>query len=392
MTVKQKNEWSEPYLRDDLPAEEHERHAAELKANPDLLRELLQIKSPADEEQAAALLFNEFGAAEQNRLDERLRRYLLRDPAFEDEEIAQLEELMLDDERYFDRMMLVESELMEDYLRSALTADEKKRFKEFFLITPERREKLESIKALMADAALVKPLLKTEPASFSWRQSLAAFMRLPNLLAGAAAAVLLFVVIGALWWLSRSAERQGPLIVTVPENKSTRDPNQSNISNQPVNTPETGNVSPAKTTPQPAKSPPGNQGRKQAESPEPTPAAKPPVNVPRAVVFALVSGVSRSEGSAVEKKIEASTKAVELRLRLDLDRKYDDYRIAVQDSEGNEVGRGEKLKASRKDGLPTVVAALPAKSFKAGDYTVILSGGTKGAYQEAARYSFRVLK
>ncbi|MBA4122867.1 MAG: hypothetical protein H0X72_10460 [Acidobacteria bacterium] len=64
----------------------------------------------------------------------------------------------------------------------------------------------------------------------------------------------------------------------------------------------------------------------------------------------------------------------------------------MQDSDGNEVGRREKLKATKKGGLPSVAAALPAASFKPDDYTIILSGGTKGAYEEAARYSFRVLK
>lgn len=393
MTVKQKNEWSEQYLRDDLPAEERERLTAELKANPDLLRELLQIKSPEDEKLASSLLFGEFDTAEQNRLDERLRKYLLRDPSFGDEEIAQLEELMLDDERYFDRMMLVESELMEDYLRGALMTDEKERFNAFLLNTPERREKLESIKALMAAAPSVEPLLRPdEPESFSWWQSLAAFMRSPNLFAGAAAGVLLFVVIAALWWFSQGVERQEPLIVTVPGNKSTPDSNQSNVSNQSGSLPESGNLSPANTTPQPTKSPQNNREQKPDESPKPTPAAKPPVNAPRSVVFAMVSGVSRSQGDAAEKKIEPGTKVVELRLRLDFERKYDDYKIVVQDSKGNEIGRRERLKASRKDGLPTVVAALPAKSFEAGDYKVVLSGGTKGAYQEEAEYSFRILK
>jgi hypothetical protein len=113
--------------------------------------------------------------------------------------------------------------------------------------------------------------------------------------------------------------------------------------------------------------------------------------VPRAfTVFALVGGVSRGGGNVVEQKIEPGAKVVELQLRLDLEREYEDFRIVVQDSDGNEVGRHEKLKAPKKGGL--LSTALPAASFKPDDYTVILSGRTKGAYEEAARYSFRVLK
>jgi hypothetical protein len=143
-------------------------------------------------------------------------------------------------------------------------------------------------------------------------------------------------------------------------------------------------------SPQPAKSPQSNQGQKKNENPAPPPVVKPTVNAPR-VVFALsFGGLTRGGGNSAEKKIEPGAKVVELQLRLDLDRTYEDFRIVVQDSDGKEVGRSERLKATKKgDSLTT---ALSAALFKPDDYTVILSGGTKGVYEEAARYSFRVLK
>jgi len=407
MPSKPENIQKEPYLRTDLSAEENERLTKELEDNPALLRELMQYQSLEDKAFSDGLLFSNSNLSEQEALDDKIRKYLLGDSTFPEEEIAELEDFMVNDERYFERMSLIESELIEDYWRGALTEDEKKRFNSFFLVTPERQEKLENIKALMLDASAAppeadrQPQLILEPTSLSWWQSLLAIMRSPNLLAGAtAASVLLFLVVGAVWWFSQRAERQEPLIATAPTNDSTQNPNQSTVSDQPVNTGETGNVSPAITTPQPTiaaspqptKSPHSNQGRKQDEIPKPTPVVKPPVNAQRSVVFALFAGLSRSEGSSVEKKIESGTKVVELQLRLDVERKYEDFRIVVQDSDGNEVGRREKLKATRRGGLTSVAAALPAASFKPDDYTVILSGGTKGAYEEAARYSFRVLK
>jgi hypothetical protein len=399
MTIKQENESNSPYLQTNLSAEEHERLTAELRAKPELLRKLLHQKTPEDKKYADALLFNDLNAAQQSRLDEEIRRYLLRDPTFTEEEIAELEELMIDDERYFERMMMVETELIEDYSRGALSADKRERFKNYFLITPERREKLSFVEAMALSAAAAKKKEHEHaqvfdaapakpPASSLW-QSLLAFMRSPNLLAGtAAASVLLFLAFGALWWFSLRDERQAPLIVTAPTNESIPNLNRSIAPNQPVNTNE--NISHTVTTPQPPKSPQSNQEQKKSESPTPTPVVKPTVNVPRSVVFTLVGGVSRGGGNTAEQKIEPGAKIVELRLRLDLEREYDDFRIVVQDSEGNEVGRREKLKATKKDS--SLTALLPAVSFKPDDYTVILSGGTKGAYEEAARYSFRVLK
>lgn len=395
-----------------MSAEEHERLTKELEDNPALLRELMQYQSHEDKAFSDGLLFENSNLSEQQALDNKIRKYLLGYPSCPEQEIAELEDVMLNDERYFERMLLIESELIEDYWRGALTENEKKRFNSFFLVTPERQEKLENIKALMLDASAavieadrqLQPI--PEPTSRSWRQSLLAIMRSPNLLAGATAAgVLLFLVGGAWWWFSQRAERQESLITTAPTNELTQNPNQSNVSDQPAKTGEIGNISPAITTPQPTiavsppkKSPPSNQGQKQDEIPKPTPVfkptpvVKPPVNARRSVVFALFAGVSRSEGSNVEKKIEPGTKVVELQLRLDVERKYEDFRIVVQDSDGNEVGRREKLKATSRAGLPSIAATLPAASFKPDDYTVILSGGTKGVYEEAARYSFKVLK
>jgi len=404
MINKQENKWSEPYLRTDLPAEEHDLLVAELRADPHLLGKLLQLKSPEDEKLSAALLFDDPNVPNQDAFDSNIRRYLLRDPTFTDEEIGELEELMLEDERYFERVMLVEDELIEDYQRNALSPDERQRFNKYFLVTPERREKLAYVEALAlsyvkakeTDAPAVEPKkLKQSPtASAPWWQPLLAFLRPPNLFAGvAAASVLMFVTIGALWWINRPAERSDSLIATAPTNEPAQYANGSNNLNHSESVRVTANVSSPIATTLPTKSLPRNQGQKQNEKPKPTPAAEPTVTVSRSVVvFALSIGVSRSGGGEVEKKIEPGVKDVELRLPLDVEREYDDFRVVVQDSDGNEVARREKLKATKKGTLPFVTAAIPAKPFKPDDYTVILSGGTKGIYQEAARYSFRVIK
>lgn len=410
MITKQENEWSEPYLRTNLSAKDHERLAAELRADPHLLGKLLQLKTPQDEEQSAALLFGDPNVPNQDVLDGNIRKYLLRDPNFTEEEIGELEELMLEDERYFERMMLVESELIEDYSRRTLSADEEKRFNNSFLVTPERREKLayieavtltyveEKAKGVAATAAESKKAEQSQTASASWWDSFLAFWHSQNLFAGvAAASVLLFVAVGALWLTSRQTE-QSALITTAPTNEPAQNINDSNNLNQSEIARQTGNVAPSTATPQmtnavspqPAKSPQSNQGQKKNENPAPPPVVKPAVNAPRSVVFALIAGVSRGGGNAAEQKIEPGAKLVQLRLQLDTERKYDDFRLVVQDSDGKEVGRSERLKATKKgDSLTT---ALPAASFKPDDYTVILSGGTKGVYEEAARYSFRVLK
>lgn len=406
MITRQENESSNPYLNTNLSAEEHERLTKELKNDPELLRELLRHQTPEDKKSADALLFKDFDAAAQNNLDGELRSYLLRDPMLEDEKFAELEELIIEDERYLERMTLIESELIEDYLRgSILTTDEKQRFDNYFLVTPERRQKLKFIESLALSYAAeqkeielptAEPIL-VKPSNSSRLQSLFSFMPLPNLFIGtAAASVLLLFIIGTIWWLSGRAERQNELIAVAPTNESVSNLNRSSVLNlsgnlnQTADTGEVGNLSASPktpqttTTPMPTKLPPTNPAQKQNEIPTPTP----PVNAPRSVVFALFSGVLRGGDGNAEQKIGASKELIELRLRLSLDREYENYRIVVQNFDGKEIGRREKLKASKK----TVTVVLPADAFQPDDYTVILSGKTKGEYVDLARYNFRILK
>jgi len=403
MITRQENESSSPYLNTNLSAEEHERRTAELKNDPELLRELLRHQTPEDEKSADALLFNDFDTAAQNNLDGELKSYLLRDPKVEDEKFAELEELIIEDERYLERMMLVESELIEDYLRgNILTTDEKQRFDNYFLITPERREKLKFIESMALSYSSVKQELPiaepvpVEPRTWSWLESLFSFMPSSNLVVGTAAAgVLLFLSIGTIWWLSGRTGRQDELIAVAPTNESVSNLNRSNSLNpsenlnQSANTSEISKPSPSPkisttTVPTPTKLPQTNQAQKQNRELTPTP----PVNTPRSVVFALFPGVLRGGNSGVEQKIGDGKESVELRLRLDISHNYEDYRIVVQDFDGKEIGRREKLKESKN----TIITSLPAAAFQPDDYTVILSGKTKGEYVDLARYNFRILK
>lgn len=185
------------------------------------------------------------------------------------------------------------------------------------------------------------------------------------------------------------------MIAVAPTNELVSNLNRSSVLNQSENlnhTADTGEISNLSASPKipqttivptPTKLPPTNPAQKRNEIPTPPP----PVNAPRSVVFALFPGVLRGGGNA-EQKIRADKELVELRLRLSLDRDYENYRIVVQNFDGKEIGRREKLKASKK----TVVISLPAAAFQPDDYTVILSGKTKGEYVDLAHYNFRILK
>lgn len=388
------------YLRADLSDEEYSRLVKELEADPKLLGELLRQSSEEDAPPNDSAPSDEAGESDRDALDEKIRKYLMHDPALTPEETARLEELLGEDDKYLERMSQVESELIEDHLRGALSAEEERRFNSHFLAVPERREKFRYIKAL-ASAVPTKAREQARqpgPATYSpqrlfW-QSLRAVTSRPKMLAAAAAVIILLLFVSVALWLRPEFGRHSPLVAE--ENPSQSTPQSTNRppsdeGGDSRNALGTNNA--ASLTPTPAPTPPRNGVRLPTPNRNPRhPSSETAPPASSRTVFALVSGALRGGANVSEKRIEQGSKIVELRLRLDLDKDYDRYRVLVQDAEGREVAGRSRLKATGIKVMPTVVAALPAELFRPGDYTVILGGGKGGQYQEVGRYSFRILR
>lgn len=77
----------------------------------------------------------------------KIRKYLLGNIQVEEERQKIEERLMLDDD-YFEEVLIEEEELIQDYVDDHLTADERQRFEKHFLISEERRQKINFARAL----------------------------------------------------------------------------------------------------------------------------------------------------------------------------------------------------------------------------------------------------
>lgn len=126
--------------------------------------------------------------------DERLiRQYLL--GALSEEGQAMVQDRLLCDRQFFDTLVVEENELMDDYLRGALTKQSEEEFESYFLTSPERRQKLRFAKALkkrISEEALSKPHMEENPR----RKRLFGLegFSLPSFAAGAVAALIFIVV------------------------------------------------------------------------------------------------------------------------------------------------------------------------------------------------------
>jgi hypothetical protein len=146
-----------------------------------------------------------------------IRRYLL--GVLPDAEAEQLEQRCAGDEARFEEIQEIEDELIDDYASGALAGQDRTRFEEYFLCSPERREKLrfaltitehavgwkKQIQAGTPPLTLVSkaPIDATEAAprprdalpSRGWSQPVPAWRQWLAI----AAAVLIAVTAGALW-------------------------------------------------------------------------------------------------------------------------------------------------------------------------------------------------
>ena len=84
--------------------------------------------------------------AQENQDGGLIRRYLL--GRLSEDELDQLEERMMADNEFFDRVLLAEDEMIEDYVHDELSASDRGGFEASFLSTPEGRQQVAFAKAL----------------------------------------------------------------------------------------------------------------------------------------------------------------------------------------------------------------------------------------------------
>lgn len=133
-----------------------------------------------------------------------LRRYLL--GRLDDDRQARVEERFLADRDFREQVLVAEEELIDDYLSGELSEPERESFDEYFLQTPQQRQKLriaKSIRRFAAEAVVPAPPSRAadvttfpparKPGAIesrpSWRKPLIA----------SAAALLILLVLGVIW-------------------------------------------------------------------------------------------------------------------------------------------------------------------------------------------------
>lgn len=258
-----------------------------------------------------------------------IRQYLL--GLLGPEQRPAVEERLLTDDAFYEELLIVEDELIDQYVAGRVSQAEQENFEAHFLITPERRKKVRFARALKRCVA-ARGERTTEGAAESpgedgdvprppsrWLKYLSSLRPRSPALVFSLAAALLLVLVGSWVWVRGPGLRKEP---------------------------------------------------------------------PRIFAATLSPGLTRDGGEMKKLRIPPDSDEVQLRLAL-RGGEYRSYSAVLLSAEGSTVLKAEGLSPAPSDGGRAVVFTAPAKALPPGDY--VLKLGSDGAPESIDSYPFRVL-
>jgi hypothetical protein len=337
-----------------------------------------------------------------------IRKYLMGDLQ-QAEQLLVEERLFLDNE-YFQMRQAVEDDLIDEYVYGELSPDERRRFEQYFLSTPERHEALKIAEALkhyisinsLPEAAPSAAV--TQPPPPPPKVTFPAFLRgghplwrLPL------AASLILITICALWLgvrVLRPPDRPAPIQAQQPLPKEKEEAGNPTPDSQPGHKPELNTDSP---TPQdqyaekrerpltgerePAKTMEGNErARRPAPSVKQMPA--------RVYSFVLApGGITRGGGDITRVELRAGAGSANLQLLLLSGGDFPAYQATLLTDDGRPIRNWKGLKSTPGESGKFVSVKVPANLLRQQTYYVKLSGDSSGGDTvEISTYYFHVLK
>lgn len=266
-----------------------------------------------------------------------IRQYLLGQVAPEGS--SRIEEELLTDDALFQELLVVEDELVDQYLGHRLSPAERQSFETLFLAAPERQQKLRFARALhkyvdqsetpepgtdsVTDSASdEKPdVVKPSP-----RRSFFSFLPFSNPIVARSFAVAMVLIVAGVSWVIFNNWRQ--------------------------------------------------------QSPRPG----------AVLAVTLTPGLTRDGGEIQKVNLSGAIDTVELRLALPQS-DYQTYRSVVLTDSQSEVWASNDLSAVTDSGRSCVVSSVPAKLLVVGDYRLKLRGrASNGSLEDVASYQFRVTR
>ena len=317
-----------------------------------------------------------------------IARYLLGE--LSEEQQVEIEDCAFADQAYLASITAVENDLIDEYVRNELSGAERQRFETRFLASAERRKRVEFARALagvMSEEAVPKKIVVRETKSWSWRDSIYAFI---NGLTPAAriafVAAMPLLVIG-LGYLGIETLRLRRELTELREANQAQQNSQQQALELERHRNEELNAQ-------------LNQEKQQREQTDESlrelSEAGDAVNpAPRPVIasLTLLPGLSRGGDNQPSLVLPEDARLVRLQIGIDPEEQYKNFAVELRTLAGRQVWTRENLKTRNRRGARAVGLTLPATALKSGEYELRLRGVTEsGAAEDVGFYYFNVRK
>jgi len=278
---------------------------------------------------------------------ERLRKdYLL--GRLSDDMRDQVEERLLDDNDFVEKLSTTEDDLIDDYVFGALSASERKNFEENFVISDERRRKVQFAQSVGLYLELADPQVPARPAP--WWEAPLQFLRSYKLwiaIPVLGLLLLLLIVPPVVRWI-----KPGDTTVVVQTNRALIEQQIAEFNKRSTDPGLAAYDMDLESTP-----------------------------------------VLRDKGGIKRVTLSRNIKALNLKLALSSTSSHAKYRALVSTVEGVELFAVENLERESEAGTAVVHLKIPTEFFNTGDYQIQLGGiRPDGQSDSPVRYYFGVIK
>jgi hypothetical protein len=281
-----------------------------------------------------------------------LRNYLL--GGLDEATQEQVEERLLCDDDFAERLSAAQNALIDDYVFDALSDSERESYNKNFIVDDERRQKILFAQAMEIyvdehDGPRPHPRADTRPQSTSWRNPLP-FVQAHKAWVAASAVILLLLLLTPVMLMRLRPPDQAALL---RERRASIERRIAEVNKRPA-----------------------------SQSTQALPASE----------LALQPTLLREDGGLKRVTLAGDIKLLTLKLALPQAR-HETYRALVLTVEGEELFAADGLTPEVDAGVAAVRLNLPAEFLATGDYQIQLRGvAAAGGVAEVGRYSFRVIK
>lgn len=298
---------------------------------------------------------------------QRMRRYLLGDLP-EAEQLA-LEAGFFADANLLEQMQDIETDLVDEYVRGALSNAERQQFERHYLTTPAHRERVAFARELLLAANKQTLPQSVQPKTSIW-ETLLASLRAPQFAFGAAISAAVLLIAGTVWLKNQQAGWQQQIVKTETERTAERQ-RLRELENQLAQQNQLNSELSAELE------------RLRTESSKPN-------SSPSVFSFVLLSGVRGGEQPTL--KLPPEIEQIRLQMKLESN-DYSRYSASIRAVSGGQSLNSQPARATSNQTGTTVSVNFSASKLNSGDYILTLTGtDSAGTREEINRYFFRLSK